>query len=193
MFFLICLQGKCQLTFVTGGCLEPTCGHNTIHRNACGLQRGYCGQVKVRVICIQDDIPVTVIDTVVIAVDTRNVDGACCLYSAICMGIEHIFLFQGVAAQHHTGRKDYLVVSLVRCQGERQRAGTRLEPASCGCAVNGRTGCGQGCRRTQGETGIVGTQNDIPVVATEVVGIDTGDRKFVCCSRCSKNRYHREN
>ena len=64
------------------------------------------------------------------------------LYTAVGLGEEHIVFLQGETIQHHTGRKDYLVVSLVSFQSECQSAGAGLEITGCGGTINGRAGSG---------------------------------------------------
>ena len=135
---LIGCQGKCYLTFIAGGSLEPTAGHSAVNSNTRCAQGGYCGQRKCRLIGIQNDIPVTAAEVVGIEAGETNAG----LYTAVSLGEEHIVFLQGETVQHHTGREDYLVVSLVRCQSKCQSAGTGLEPTACGGTINGRAGSG---------------------------------------------------
>ena len=186
---LVGCQGKCHLAFIAGGSLEPAAGHSTVNSNTRCAQGGYCGQRKCRLIGIQNDIPV--IATEVVGIEAGEINAS--LYTAVSLGEEYIVFFQGETIQHHTGRQDHLVVCLIGCQGECQGAGADLEPTGGSSAVNGYAGSSQGCRSAQGEICIIGLQNNVPVIATEVIGVDTGDRKLVGCGRCSKNRYHREN
>ena len=186
MICLIRYQSKCQSA---GAGLEPAGGNSAIHGNTGGCQGRRRTQSEICRIGSQNDVPVTA--TEVIGIDAGNTDAG--LYTAVSLGEEHIVFFQGEATQYHTGRKDYLMVCLVSCQSKCQSAGAGLEPAGGDGPVNCYAGICQRGRSTQGEIGIIGLQNNVPVTATEVICVDTGDGKFVGCGRCSKNRYHREN
>ena len=69
------------------------------------------------------------------------------------------------------------MLRLVGCQCEGQCAGSGLEPTTCGGTIQGCAGSGYGCRSSQIEFAVIGLQDDVPVTAAEIVGVDAGDLK----------------
>ena len=175
MLSLIGCQGKGQLTGIISSSLEPTAGHSAVNGNTCSCQRCHIRQVEFRIIGFQNDIPVTA--TEVVAFDTGNAERCNVVCIAGSMGIEHIIGCQHIVAQLHTGRQDNLMFLFTGCQREFQSTGGLLEPTGSGCAVNGHTGSGQRGYCSQIEFCIVCIQLDIPVIAAEIVGVDTGNIK----------------
>ena len=186
---LIGCQGECDLAGIAGSCLEPTACRSAINGSTRCTQGCCRRQRKCALIGIQNDIPV--IATEVVGTDAGDIDTG--LDTTVSLREEHKVFLQGETVQHHTGRKDHLVVCLVGCQRECQCAGTGLEPTTNSSAIEGCAGSGHRCCGTQGEIGIIGSQNDIPVTAAEVIGTDAGNGKLIRCRRCFYCRHDGEN
>ena len=172
--FVVCLIG-CHTKFQsTGGSLEPAGGGCAVH-GCVQLQSG--GQREGPIVNIQNNVPVRVGFPVVISFDAGNVhilDRLGGIHLTVCVGIEHEVIFQCVTARHSAGRKDDLMLCLIRRHTKFQSAGFRLEPAGSSNAVHG---CVQLQSRGQRECGIVNIQNNVPVRVgfPVVISFDTGD------------------
>ena len=135
---MICLIGCQRKRQSAGGSLEPAGGNCTVNGDTGSCQGSHRAQSKICRVSSQNDVPVSIGFPVVIGIDTGDTDAGLC--TAVSLGEEYIVFLQGETVQHHTGRKDYLVISLIRCQRKCQSAGAGLEPAGGDFTVNGDTG-----------------------------------------------------